>query len=501
MPKRKRSDYEPSSKDRATQGFSNTNAPGDDATESARSIAIQQETIQQKVYHHRIVLKRALKTAKGFEQQKLGKRIKAARKGKGPGAKGKDVKDEVQRLEKELDGLKHVDLTDLATTYLNKTLLKNRKLSRSKYFPPSVAKEAEEHSKLPVPTGPVANVCARLLNANPVKEAVKEILVNLGQLLGIEDGESVNTNKPAREDVDEKRTADQKKVEKKERNEDSDTGVEDPRRPDSESGSGSESESEEAEVLDDDDDVIHPSMLKSLATRYLNNGGTISSDDEDDEDEFDSRIVLSSEDEDEKGEEEDRPRGRSMSITPVPEDQLKELEEWSDEDIDDEDEDEDSNSLPSQQRTKSKPQKQTEKALPQPASGPIKSSSFLPTLMSGYISGSDSDASSASSYNKKSKKGPAEKKTRKNRMGQQARRALAEKKYGAGANHIKKAREDKEAKVKLKEEKRKAWEEKQAKGVHVSWQLKQKEKEEKSKIMKEMMTGATKPLGKKIVFD
>lgn len=63
------------------------------------------------------------------------------------------------------------------------------------------------------------------------------------------------------------------------------------------------------------------------------------------------------------------------------------------------------------------------------STAPVQSTTFLPSLMhGGYWSGSEeaTDEEDAGA-----------KPVRKNRMGQQARRALWEKKYGAGANHVK----------------------------------------------------------------
>jgi len=77
-------------------------------------------------------------------------------------------------------------------------------------------------------------------------------------------------------------------------------------------------------------------------------------------------------------------------------------------------------------RTLNPPKKQRP---PRPTPKPTKSTTFLPSLStSGYISASDSTASSLSDS------APA---GRKNRMGQQARRALWEKKFGSGARHLK----------------------------------------------------------------
>ncbi|KAI2628567.1 Bud-site selection protein [Hypoxylon sp. NC1633] len=69
------------------------------------------------------------------------------------------------------------------------------------------------------------------------------------------------------------------------------------------------------------------------------------------------------------------------------------------------------------------------------ASGPISAgnSAFLPTLMGGYISGSESEASDIDV-------GPA----RKNRRGQRARQAIWEKKFKEKAKHLQKQQEKKE---------------------------------------------------------
>ncbi|KAF3277312.1 hypothetical protein TWF970_005239 [Orbilia oligospora] len=496
MPKRKRSDYE---RPLPEDSYDNTTTDPS-AEESTRSIAIQQSTISQKIHHSRTLLKRALKTAKGFEQQKLGKRIKAARKGKDQkngnknknknnkkdGKEGRKEEDEVERLEKEIEALKHIDLAELATRHLNKLLVKNRPLSNSRYFPPEIAKEVEEQAKTPVPTGPVANVCARMLNANPVKESVKEIVGNLSRLLGIEGGNE-DSGKPTKES---------EKVEKKVKESKAVIHGADKELEDEEDDDSEEDDSESSSKDNSEDAVIHPSMLKSLAAKYLRNSGAVSSDESESEDEDDGRIAWSSEDDGEGEDEEDiseseddRPRGHLS-------DEEEEGEEGSDSDV---------SSPPPKKSEKSKPKKQAAPALAPAPTGPIKSSSFLPTLMTGYISGSDSDAASDISAENKSrkskKKGPPEKKIRKNRMGQQARRALAEKMYGTGANHVKKAKEEKEAKVKAKEDRKKAWEEKQTKAVHVSWQLKKKEKDEKDRIVKDMMAGKGAGAGKKIVFD
>ena len=59
---------------------------------------LKKEELEKKLVHGRKVLNRALKTAKGFERQKLGKRIKLATK--------EQDEAEAGRLQKELEVLK-----------------------------------------------------------------------------------------------------------------------------------------------------------------------------------------------------------------------------------------------------------------------------------------------------------------------------------------------------------------------------------------------------------
>ena len=68
-------------------------------------------------------------------------------------------------------------------------------------------------------------------------------------------------------------------------------------------------------------------------------------------------------------------------------------------------------------------------------SAPPTATTFLPSLtMGGYISGSDSDV-------RLSDEEAANLQIRKNRRGQRARRAIWEKKFGSGANHVKKQKQ------------------------------------------------------------
>jgi len=134
---------------------------------------------------------------------------------------------------------------------------------------------------------------------------------------------------------------------------------------------------------------------------------------------------------------------------------------------------------------------------------PAVTSQFLPSLMSGYVSGGDSDPDADWYKMQGKKKGPPEKKERKNRMGQQARRALWEKKFGKRANHVQKEeqearekRERKEAKA-AKKASAVAGEKAQEGPLHPSWEAARKAKEKQAQVAAAMM----KPQGKKITFN
>jgi hypothetical protein len=71
---------------------------GREEIDSEQEIKLKKEELEKKLVHGRKVLNRALKTAKGFERQKLSKRIKLATVEHNGGEAG--------RLQRELDVLK-----------------------------------------------------------------------------------------------------------------------------------------------------------------------------------------------------------------------------------------------------------------------------------------------------------------------------------------------------------------------------------------------------------
>ncbi|CUS13011.1 unnamed protein product [Tuber aestivum] len=129
-------------------------------------------------------------------------------------------------------------------------------------------------------------------------------------------------------------------------------------------------------------------------------------------------------------------------------------------------------------------------------------STFLPTLLAGYIS--DSSTSTSSTTKSKHKKGPPEKKQRKNRMGQQARRALWTKKYGQNAAHLRQETQREEERKRKREKNKKKKEEEKEKGqaegnLHPSWEAARKAREGNMAVVQEALKGGGG--GRKVVFD
>ncbi|RAH48977.1 BUD22 family protein [Aspergillus brunneoviolaceus CBS 621.78] len=362
----------------------------------ARSLHIQTVRLKQKFSQGVESLAKALKLARGFERQKWKRREKKVKEEGKEGA--------VERMAEEAGILRDLDPVKTAQKYLYKQLLKTKRIAESPTF-----KEFQEHmgSKLSA-EGPKsnfeANVTARLYKSTPVKNVFPGIMDGIRSLLKIDE------TKPAPA----KATAEKKKTKKDEKprktiaaDEVSDSEVEEGR-----SRAQRASAEGDGDVSMDDSESVDYAMYDGLLAsgsededaddaeetrrQMLGDGDDHDEDDEEDEDEddIDTRMLQRR-----------PPSDMSISRSPSPE----------------VDEEEESDSPPSK---KAKPaQKGTAK--------PATSTTFLPSLMmGGYWSGSESEAEDVD-------KEAAEPPRRKNRMGQQARRALWEKKYGAGANHVK----------------------------------------------------------------
>lgn len=229
-----------------------------------------------------------------------------------------------------------------------------------------------------------ANVTARLWNSNPVRVAMDEVLEGARGVLGLGKGNEGKKKRLRANDFEREGPP----REREEKEDGGDEQGDEQRQPHEEvSNVGGASEDEEHE-----------------AVAEMEGSG----DDLEDYDKYAIRLANSSSDYDSpENEDDDQPtnRRRQSSFSPILSD--------------------------SPARTTSKRSKPA--TARKPGANPIptpKSTTFLPSLTAGYWSNSDSAASDPDSD-------AADLKPRKNRMGQQARRALWEKKFGHKANHLK----------------------------------------------------------------
>lgn len=355
MPKRKRDDADEGSR----------TIPSTKHTESSKQRA------SEKIFHGKKVLHRALKLAKGFERQKLSRRQKIATKNK--------EEAELKRIEDEIVALKNLDLVLAAEAHLHKTLNKEKAVATSPALPEEVkAPPRPQNDKASV------NVAARLYNANPVKEAMAEVLPLIRAALGVPDiSRNAKAKGGAKKDDQEPIGAGekQKKLHQQEQHD------------------LSESEDEEQPSDDEQSDIGHTAL-------------EVADDGDDDYGALDARVAGSSEDEDDvngDGAEDTRPF-RERTFSPSVDGDLEPSSSASPT-ID---------TPPPQPETKAKVKEKKETKRPD--------TSFLPSLtMGGYWSGSESGAEDMDDVDIA---------PRKNRRGQRARQQLAEKKYGNKAKHL-----------------------------------------------------------------
>ncbi|EED21191.1 cellular morphogenesis protein (Bud22), putative [Talaromyces stipitatus ATCC 10500] len=338
------------------------------------------------------LLFRALKTARGFERQKLGRRQKTA--------KGDGDSKTLERLEKEVHALKALDLEEIAQRYLLKQLNKTKRIAESPEF---VRLEKSINASFDVGPGPrdpaEANVTARLFKSNPVQTALPDILTDIRTLLGVDE---IPTRKQQQKHV------------KKEATQNEETAK----------------EPDEPQI---ETDMRSHKMegRNSRAEDYLNdvNMDDVSDDgDSLDLSQFDARLASASEGS--NSEEEEFGYSRIKITSPS---------------------NRDNHEIPDDISISSSPassiisQNPSESPLPTSVSPPKthkkeksdeqrpKNTTFLPSLMmGGYWSGSESDPEE----DEVAAAAAGSRPQRKNRMGQQARRALWEKKYGARAKHL-----------------------------------------------------------------
>ncbi|CBQ71927.1 conserved hypothetical protein [Sporisorium reilianum SRZ2] len=405
-----------------------------------------------KLHHISKTLRATAKKSKTFEVQKLVKKLKGLQKKPA-------LADQAQAAEKELAALKSIDTALLAGRALVTKMVKAKLLPR-----PAELEGADEDEFLylqmvrdeemlgeavlsdPVPAESdkaAERAKAKITSSKVLADEVGRFVEELKKLAGIEP--AVGKKKDAEVDVKGKGKA---KLQEEEREW---------------SGSEEESDSEEdapsrLPAVEDDDEGEEEEEdeeeLMRIGSEKMKALGDLS--------QWDDLIASDSGAESESEEEEEAPSKRKRksrhdsdksSDEASSDDDDSDDDDSDDDDSDDDDSDDDDSDDDDSDSDASTSSSSSSSSLPRKHSTKKKlktSSTFLPSLSTGFIAGrSDDEWSDAEAdlADRDLSELNGSKKERKNRMGQRARKALYEKKYGSNANHIKMREKQKQAKL------------------------------------------------------
>ncbi|KAI1178291.1 Bud-site selection protein [Nemania sp. FL0916] len=365
-------------------------------------------SLEEKLAKWKKELVRGLKTAKGFERQRLSKRIREA-----------DA-EKTARLEREVLVLKSLDLHQAAHAHLCSSLLKIKGVAESPKLPADIKPVAKPELSEDEKTA-LHNVTSALCNRKQVKDVIEEAVMGTCIALRVPMPEKKGKTKNKQNTIATEDTKARRNEERVAATEDLDSPAddesEDAEEPefegppllrrkiekdegedDLESKSGSDGQEEpEFEGFSDSD------AEEAMFSKYDDLVGGSSDEDEEDEDG------------DDNNNESDRADSRSKSIRKLALDDISLSSEASDDSENSEDD------------ALAPPSKKAKASAVKPVTFNPGNSTFLPSLMGGYISGSESasDVDVAPP-------------PRKNRRGQRARQAIWEKKYGEKAKHYQK---------------------------------------------------------------
>ncbi|KAI1814894.1 Bud-site selection protein [Poronia punctata] len=373
----------------------------------------REPSLEDKLAQWRKELARALKLVKGFERQRLSKRVREA-----------DAEKKV-RLEREILVLKSLDLHQTAHAHLCSSLLKIKGIAESPRLPadikPVPRPELSEEERVAL-----HNVTSALYNRKQVKDVIEE--ATMGTCIALRVSMPEKKNKNGKKEKEKEKEKEVRSSGNAKKDDDDDSPADDESSP---------SEDDEEEEFDG------PPLLKRKREKDEEDLGTMTGSESEEEEnnsspefegfsnseeeenmfsKYDQFVGGSSSSSSDGSEEEegggdddnlDLADSRSRSIRKLTlDDDISESESESDSDSDDE--------------TLAPPPSKKAKKIKavKPAEFSMGKSAFLPTLMGGYVSGSESasDVDVAPPV-------------RKNRRGQRARQAIWEKKYGEKAKH------------------------------------------------------------------
>lgn len=415
-------------------------------------------------FKHRDEVFRAIKNAKGRERQRQSKRLKDA----------KSTPDKKARIEKEIVVLnvgfdryscerrymilmqvQSLDLHQTAHAHLCSSLLRVKSIAEHEKLPNEIKSGVPKPELTEEERAALHNVTSALYSHAGVKEAVAKALENVCKALGVSIPEKKGRGKKERleekegvKETSEPKKAKSDKKEKKEKDTKQDKVKDLPVADDSEGededinygedvdetvvsrmadllGSSSEDEDDEEEKMklakrQTKTKKPLPKELDPMEITSDEEGGDEADSDDDSDDDLDPMQITDDEADEENDNEESEDEFGGFSDS--------NQSSASDSDSEEEKEEEDQQSDASSS-AQSPPPKKSKRA----AKVEVNGSTFLPSLMGGYISGSESasDVDLAP--------------TRKNRRGQRARQAIWEKKFKEQAKHLKKQQEKRDS--------------------------------------------------------
>ncbi|KXX73600.1 Protein bud22 [Madurella mycetomatis] len=372
-------------------------------------------------------LHQALKTVRGFERQRQSKRLRDA----------KSTAEKKARIENEIAVLKSLDLQQTAHAHLCSSLVRLKPIAESDKLPGEIKAGVPKPELTNEEKAALHNVTSSLYNRPEVKSVVEKAIEEVCNAVGVavpeKKGRARGKDRPegadnprrdeegAKKHQESRGVSEGGKVKGKEREgpkkvaDGEDHGIEEEEEEKAVSqldallGLGSDEEGddeEEEEVLVKGRTRKSTAAAKDLDPMEITSEEEV--DEQDDDDDLDSVQVTS----DEGSDDEDVFEGFS------------DLDEGNQDGTANEDISDGESSVSSMARSPPAEKAATSKKPPKTKT---RDSTFLPTLMGGYISGSESEASDIDVAP-----------PRKNRRGQRARQAIWEKKYKEQAKHLQK---------------------------------------------------------------
>ncbi|KAI5464796.1 Bud-site selection protein [Mariannaea sp. PMI_226] len=341
-------------------------------------------SVQDTINKHSDDIFRALKAAKGFERQRLSKRVRDS--GITP--------DKKERLDREIAVLKSLDLHQTAHAHLLSSLLKIKPLVESPDCPEEIRRGIAKPELSEEERVALHNVTSGLYQRAPVKQAVDRAVKSVCELLNVpvpEKGKRVR-----KQNQEEKQESSEELVDQEDAGE---TAVKDE---DSEEFEGFSDAPVPVADLGDDE------ATEDEETEFSKYDDLLGSSSDEDDDEFNDERFQ-------------RFRGKE---TPNLDDISLSGGSGPDSDSEEEpDVDDASSSGSSSPPPAKKSKKKSSGSKSSASSARPTGSTFLPSLMGGYISGSESASDVDVEPTKK-------------RLGQRQRQAIWEKKFGAKAKHL-----------------------------------------------------------------